>query len=110
MLRAALHRLPAARRRGPISVRTSSRARLVAAAALLTLGALNVGTIPALASAPANDDFSNARSVLPLPATIDANNANATTQPNEPESACVGMPANRSLWYRLQLPTDSTVI
>jgi len=49
---------------------------------------------------PPNDDFSTARSIASLPATVDAGNRVATHQPAEPTSTCAGdLGVDQTRWY-----------
>ena len=67
--------------------------------------AMLVGAAPALATAPANDDFANAETITttdPGPyfsyASLTADNTGATAEPGEPHHAGVG--SGHSVWYR----------
>ena len=63
----------------------------------------------ALAAPPANDNFANALVIPSVPASISANNVDATLEPGEPNSYIGGGTGGRSVWWQWTAPTSGEV-
>jgi hypothetical protein len=68
--------------------------------------ALALGTQPALAAPPPNDDFDNAIVIPTLPFQDTQDTTDATTAPDDPD--CVGRA--HTVWYRFIPTTDATIV
>ena len=80
----------------------------LSAASIVALLALGLGVMPASAAVPANDAFANAHPITALPAAITGNNAEATTQGQDPASQCTN--SVKTTWFRLTLPKAAHVL
>jgi PASTA domain len=74
----------------------------------LIVGALCAGVLagPAEAAPPANDHFANATTLTGESGLLVATTAEATAETNEPMHA--GWPAERSVWFRVNVPEIAT--
>lgn len=68
--------------------------------------ALALGTQPALAAPPPNDDFDNAIVIPALPFQDTQDTTEATTAPDDPD--CVGRA--HTVWYRFTPTVDATIV
>lgn len=68
---------------------------------LAAMGSLHVS--PALAQAPANDDFDDASTIEVLPFSDSVDTSEASTAPDDPELSCVG--TSHTVWYQFT-PSD----
>src|SRR5690242_18335028 len=75
---------------------------LFSASILLMIGS------PAFASAPSNDDFSNATLVSSVPFNDSASVVDATVQSGEPNPNCE--PVDHTIWYRFVAKTSMQVV
>ena len=71
-----------------------------AAAAVVALGALLFAS-PAIAAAPANDNFANAQAIAPGTGnkTVNGTTAEATSEPGEPHHLSYPVGDTVSVWY-----------
>jgi hypothetical protein len=83
--------------------RTAAR---IAVAALSVLALLTMGTTPAAAAPPANDDFDNAVVIAALPFGDTTDTTEATTAPDDPFCAGNG----RTVWYTFTPSADIDVV
>jgi hypothetical protein len=63
---------------------------------------------PALAAAPANDNFANAEVITGLSGSASGSNVDATEEPGEPNNAAVSAPI-QSVWYAWTAPETTTI-
>ena len=77
-------------------------------AILTTIAVLALPCAPALAAAPANDDFANAEAVAGASATATGTTVEATKQAGEPNHANDSL--GHSVWYRWEAPSDGTAV
>jgi hypothetical protein len=77
-------------------------------AILTTVAVLALPCTPALAAAPANDDFANAEAITGADATATGTTVEATKQTGEPNHANDSL--GHSVWYRWEAPSDGTAV
>jgi len=76
------------------------------AISLASLVAIEVAS-PVAAAGPANDQFSQAKTIASLPADFTVDTSNATNQANEPHPS--GCPIGKTVWYRFKATTPGRV-